>query len=221
MSYPPLPGLLPGSTLNTQLRDQRVMLPDGTFLEQKVEQVALAYLPVGELTFPSGQVIVSDLYGFGDTPPQARPVPSGSHPFEIITTKPKGERARAAFAVLRLSREPTISFVSADRVGDVPAPRGECAGVGVDAGAICLGDASLKQSDWAIDPRQDDAVDAALSARLACVWKPVPTHAAIAACTSGMGDGVYAVTWGRDARNRLTCLLIDFEIVEWKLGALR
>jgi hypothetical protein len=214
MTYPPLPGLASGASLKTIVLERRMMMPDGSEVKNTPETVKIAYKSIGEISFPSGQVIVSDLYGISETSPQAKPVPAGSHSFEIIIATPSVGDHRVAFAVLRLSKEPTIAFVSADRAGEDPAPQGECAAVGVDSATICIVDASLSQTDWAMEPDQDNSVDEALDAALACVWKPVPKQPAVAACCSGMGDGVYAVIWGLDAKNRPTCLVVDFEIVE-------
>lgn len=220
MHYPPLPGLSAGGLHKTAAQRVRMIDTDGEHVGLPIEDVRIGYELIGAIALPSGRIVVADMYGVNDTPPQLRSVAPGSYDCQVLTATFPDASKRIAMAVLRLTKTPVVKFVSALREGEEPTNEpGGCAAVGIDSWVVCVGDAQLSGTSWATDPRQNDALDKRISNQLACIHTP-PERPDLPFLLSrcGHGDGCYAVMWGLDARGKVACLLVDSDLVRWDLS---
>jgi Protein of unknown function (DUF4241) len=189
--------------------------PHGRFVLERHELPPLA--------LPSGRLVACDLAVEPDALPLAVRLRPGSYPVELSVARFDGGDQRVAFAALRLTPEPPVTWRPAALEGQDPAATGGrgLPGFGVDSATAAYYDADCREAlrRWA---ERDPDWYGELADRLegtyidTCSWAVVPIPDApglnVALFSSGMGDGFYTTHLGHDGAGGLCCVATEFGI---------
>ena len=191
--------------------------------------VTMLARPAGELELPSGRLAACDPYFARDTSPFNVTVAPGRYPVELRVARfeDSGDQ-RVAAAIMRLREGEPVAFeeARADSWPTDPLPPGDFYGFPVDSATACLASPeALEAFAEALDgdpaPGEDDL--------LMCATEPTYVHtwtwanldlgrANLIAFSSGFGDGVYPLYWGRDASGEIVCAMCDLQVLDPPAG---
>ncbi len=194
------------------------------WVDEDAEYVIEAHL-IGEVTFPTGQVVGCDPLTLPDTSPFTVGVAPGRYPLRAwvaVLYRDDAECDRRVAALqLVIGDEPATRWQPALVEGQDPAALGEDAffGYAVDAGTGTLADLAAVRAlaSWDFQRVEDVYIPAPLPER------PVP--GAVAAITddqsganvitvsSGWGDGVYPTFIGYTADGGISSFVTDFLVI--------
>lgn len=205
----------------------------------------LAVMDLGELSVPTGRLIVRDPFVYmpdRHEKPYLESVPPGRYPVQVSVVLPEeGECARyAAVRMIVNDRRPVgfyealVGYEKVFEMGD-----GEYFGFAVDTGLGCICDEETHQEycDWIEDYESENEEDAYTgyfselfeeSARARpehqreagdwIVWTVPGTDHNMMMFQSGFGDGAYPVYWGYDADGAICQAVIQFIDIELNYG---
>lgn len=182
---------------------------------------------IGELSLPSGRVVVGDPLVDLTAAPLSQRVPPGHYPVVLAIARfhdANGTDERIACAMIRISGERPIRWALAVPEDQDPAElkEGEIFGYGVDSGTGCFASAESAAALTERTATDEDyygeiartAEQVYISTRdWASVVPDARTTANVVTFSSGLGDGFYASYWGYDERDQPVCLITDFGIV--------
>ncbi len=165
---------------------------------------------VGDITFPSGQVLVSDAFvaDFESDPALERTVPAGPHAV-FVSEASFGELTDIITAWVRFSDHKIKTWTPAFYEGYEPDDT-YLPGFGVDSGTACIADRGSAAS-----VNHHGAVERAAAA-LHSEHHPSPRAIIhpdcenFFLCHSGIGDGFYTPYWGLDDSGEPVILMVDF-----------
>jgi Protein of unknown function (DUF4241) len=176
---------------------------------------------LGDLKLTTGKIIASDAFIPGPRPFQTI-APVGQYPVLIAIAK-LGNDERIAFARIQFAKTPVVRWSMALSEGQNPSTvkpdQISCYPVDSGTGSFIEEAALGDVSDIMLD---DKGISSAFSKEMDKVYRHTRTWAGIntkqgsaVIFSSGFGDGCYASYFGYDAKNRLTALLTNFEVIEW------
>ena len=214
---------------------------DGTSFTNWLGDITIERRYVGDVTFPTGEVVAFDPYYPLETDlPFSEVVPSGRYPLVLCvahfkqspirwnhdrTESWKNPDQRVAAAILEISPQVPVRWematTSEQDMGVLE--EGEVFGYSVDSGTGSLMDiaakAILQRQYEEDDYRYSDYLDETMDENWVPSWSwaiPVVEQASGLNCAifiSGLGDGTYASYWGYDEVGSVICLMTDFGIL--------
>ncbi len=202
-------------------------------------ETPLTYLSLGEITIPTGQIIVCDpLVYFHNSLPFNKRVRSGKYPVTVCIAKTKDSGDRYAVVKLEISKTKATKWELAITDGqDVSElkDKDEFFGFPVDAGLGCFMDLQTRQLFNEFDDEfmkqnpdgniyddlfadefkknaldQNDPADAGDWLNFHLPNKP---ELNIIMFHSGYGDGVYPSYWGTNDMGEICSLIVDFGVL--------
>lgn len=199
-----------------------------------VENIPVEVLNIGNLTVPSGKIVVCDPLVTPDMPPLSRTVKPGKYPVKIYIAKTKDSGDRYAIAKLEFSTQTADKWALATRDGEDVLELKEDSdffGFPVDAG---LGGFFDEQAGIAYNKFADEFIKQHPDANMYddffeaefeksstgpndpgnWVNFQIPdTELNITMFQSGYGDGVYPAYWGMTKNDEVVSLVIDFFVL--------
>lgn len=187
---------------------------------------------LGDLPVPDGRLVGCDPYLATLTQPAFDlALPPGDHPVGVGLVRIAADHVRPTALLLTVGPDPIVRWSLARTLptetaagagpADDPASLGigEVLGYGVDAGTGALLSPlalpALVEVGAADGGMLEDPLSVAMSASPidAVLLPPEPGAPAVAQCSSGWGDGVYATWVGWDALGRVSLVMTDFAVV--------
>ena len=194
----------------------------GTRVTQGENTYGYSVLTLGTLPVKTGKIVMGDPINLEHLPAYAQSFPVGEFPFQVALAD-VGTHNRVALCRVLFSQEPVVRWEFALQPGQPPLPLGDSSlyCFSVDAGTACVGDVvAIKRFnadgfedffDYLTEKEENkknkDALDYGGMYAMAA-------HQ-LAYCSTGFGDGCYAVYTGFDASDRPCRLLCDFNLVSW------
>jgi hypothetical protein len=161
----------------------------------------------GELTLPSGRLVIGD-YMVGEQEPLPYKFPQGPH--RVVVTmagnEKTGDRRTALLTLVAGGAEPT----KWEQRGGM----GTDGGMGFAAAAETVA-AAADQSQSEYQRRTDRDIEA-LGSAAGFAEVEGPGGLPYVVYSTGFGDGGYPIWIGRDAGGRITRVRIDFGILDWR-----
>jgi hypothetical protein len=193
------------------------------------EDVTLSVQTIGELALTSGRVLVCDPGLTEDEESLIEHLKPGRYPVILSAASLQAFGLTVAYAMLRVSSRLAVRWEVALR----PCDRLEqnWYGYSVDGGlasfmdydaAIALNALENSVDGTYLSPKKfwnnlHEQIEITESITGGAGWANVRvprTRANVIAFTSGHGDGCYACYWGYDIRDKIACLVTDFELFE-------
>ena len=218
-----------------QIKDKLISPVDygAEFAKAEAYGKRLFVLPIGEVYFPTGEVVVCDpLTGVYWAKPFMEKVPVGRFPLELLVVEVEEDHYRYAMARVRFSNRKAVVYREPLK-GDEDLSEfeeGDFFGFAVDAGLASVMDVQTHKALLAYDETfdegeanwYDDVIAPAFEVSRAqyplyqdeattWVQLPIPnTEFAVPMFSSGWGDGAYPVYYGYDAEGVISELVIEF-----------
>ena len=188
-------------------------------------RVTMLARPAGELALPSGVLVACDPYFARDTSPFNVTLTPGRYPVELRVAQfedPADQRVAAVIVRLREGQPVTFEEARADSWPTDPLPPGDFYGFPVDSATACLASPeALEAFAAALDadplPGEDDLLMRAMAPSYVPTWSWANVElggANLIAFSSGFGDGVYPLYWGRDASGDIVCAMCDLQALD-------
>ena len=194
-----------------------IQSPNGTFYLQTKS--------LGEVNFPTGQVVVSDPFVMWKQPPFGQKIPRGKHPVQLCLASIKGDQ-RIAASILKLRDDKPsrweMAFTAEQKIKKLEPD--EIVGFGVDSGCAGIMD---KTAAAVLERRLGK--DASSTYYFKIINQMEITYSStrdwtifdlkrnslnFAVFSSGYGDGFYASYWGFNRKNQVVCLVTDFGVID-------
>ncbi|NDV58871.1 DUF4241 domain-containing protein [Bacteroides sp. 519] len=164
---------------------------------------------LGNIKIVSGKIILDDPLIISSQP-LITTFPKGEFPVEIAIARKSGDQ-RVALAKLLFANNEVVSWDIA-LCEDIKPQKDHIYGYGVDTGTGCFADFEIYQeyetkltediSDYIVDEFDKNG-------NTGLVYENV------AMFSTGFGDGFYQSYIGRDKENNITCIITDFQVIDW------
>lgn len=183
---------------------------------------------LAKLKITSGKVVAADPFVSTDQQPLALDVPPGEYPVRLAILQGSMGRGRVAFARVDIGERPVVRWDAAkpvDMQRDAENPDGTW-GVTVDSGVAAFFDQEAGRAASEAVAADETFFDSWLERGQNAGYKDKGASGAfrlaadigpgnVVAFDTGWGEGAYTVHAGYDAEQKLTALLIDFDILDW------
>lgn len=212
---------------------------DVYFSGESHTDVELSVLHLGELVVTSGRIIACDpLVCLGETRPFTQSISSGKYPVKIVIANSTSMGKRYALARLEVTPNKAVRWelaITDDMVNKTHELKAnDYFGFPVDAGLACFCDMEAQQSyvifrDKFLSEHPDanmyddyfaerfkmnaEHVDDPMDVGDWLNYSVPGTTGNVIMFHSGFGDGIYPSYWGFDRDNRVTALIIDFQVI--------
>lgn len=212
---------------------------DAYFTEKKIGTMDVDTLEIGEVSFPTGNVVACDpLVEFADARPYMQTIPAGTYPVTVCVVPSEKYGNRYACVKVAVSDAKPVRYEMGlqsdeelDELGD-----DEIFGFGVDAGMGCVADVKTRDAFfeyWKKREAEEEGIDyyddlfcdlleenAKAYPKYQCKygdwlnWTIPGTELNLPIFASGWGDGVYPVYFGYDADGKVCGVYVHFIDVE-------
>lgn len=200
----------------------------------------LFHLNIGELLFPTGQVIVRDplVYLKRDAQPYFTSIPPGKYPLSVLVMEVEEDHYRYVAFRLKVSTALAVvhyeALIGHENLSDFE--KGEYFGFNVDAGLATIVDNQTKEvycafeQQWLAENPDGNLYDDYLAAEFKKSYENHPqyqrpggdwinftipgTDLTIPMIQSGYGDGAYPVYFGYDTNNEVCEIVVQFVDIE-------
>lgn len=204
----------------------------------------LFHLNLGDLAFPTGQIIVRDplVYLKSDAQPYFTSIPPGKYPLSILVMEVEEDHFRYVAFRLKVTAAPAVTHYEAlighENLNEFE--EGEYFGFNVDAGLATIVDEQTKaaycafEQQWLAAHPGGNIYDDYLAAEFKKSYEEHPqyqrpggdwinfaipgTDLKIPMIQSGYGDGAYPVYFGYDAANEVCEIIVQFVDIELTFG---
>jgi hypothetical protein len=226
-----------GKKKNLSKKDKKEMLSVidyNTILDNKtVDGIPVQTIAIGNVRITSGKLIATDPLSDPSPYPLDITLPKGDYPVTLYEASTKEMGNRIALAKLEISKNKAVKWVLTvqDSTDTSVLKPGEYFGFGVDAGVAGFYDPEAGKKLAEFYERFPKGVDV-YTIFFAAEFKKnakdqnnpqdigewinytfPDTGDAITMFSSGYGDGVYPVYKGIDAKGKICCIIIDFQVL--------
>jgi hypothetical protein len=211
--HPLMPGLDDGAIVRLMPSMNRIMNKHGQFVQRPEIGVELSYQSEGSLTFRTGRIAVGDpMLGTGSI--LATSVPAGTYETWSVLAK-TATQTRIAAAVVRFNDAPATKRVVAAFQGEDPSDLDldTIGGVGIDSGAVCIGEPIDPQADSDLFQTVLDRGRETLSRDIRYAQTSDLAFGTHAFWKTGYGDGMYTPYLGLAADGRPCYFAVEFGII--------
>lgn len=213
---------------------------DSYFTKNKIGEVPVDVLEIGEVFFPTGTIFACDpMVELEDAEPFIQTIPAGRYPVKICVVPSEKYGDRYACVKVEISSNKPVCYdlgITGNENLDEELEEDSFFGFGVDAGMGCIADLSTQEAFktyWQQQLEKDDSID--LYNNLFCDlleenanknpkyqreygdwlnWKIPETDCSLPIFASGWGDGVYPCYFGYDAEGKVCGVYVHFIDIE-------
>jgi hypothetical protein len=201
------------------------LLTPGARYADKHDEYLIEPHPVGDVTFPTGEVVGCDPLTADDAEPFTVGVAPGAYPLRawvaVLYRDGAEQQRRVAALQLVICDEPAVRWEPALVAGNDPSVLGENEffGYGVDAGTGTLADVTAVRAlaGWEYERVEDVYIPAGIPLApvpgVAGAVTDEPTGANVILVSSGWGDGAYPTFVGYAAPGEVSSFVTDFMVV--------
>jgi len=202
----------------------RLLTPGARYADQHDEYVIEPH-PLGDVTFPTGEVVGCDPLAADDAEPFTVRVAPGAYPLRawvaVLYRDGAEQQRRVAALQLVIRDEPAAWWEPALVAGNDPSVLGENEffGYGVDAGTGTLADMTAVRAlaGWDYEQVEDVYIPAEIPLRpvpgVAGAVTDEPSGANVILVSPGWGDGAYPTFVGYAAPGEVSSFVTDFMVV--------